>query len=86
MSEPKKFYNPTNKVVEIMYNRKLYFFQPHQSRTMNGDVATHILQNVNSPLVEGGGRSWKELQAEGRKRGIYKVGMKKAELERLLNE
>lgn len=50
--EPAVFKNPTDKEVEIMYDRKSYIFAPGEAKIMNGEVSYHIENFLNSPLVK----------------------------------
>lgn len=98
--EPKILYNPTNEKIEFMHSHRIYQFAPGEKKNMDGFVAHLALKVVNTGLKEYDPQSdvaetsdmaydkmsWKDLVSLGSKSGIFKPGMKKAELIRKLVE
>ena len=98
----KILYNPTNKPIEFMWAHTVYTLKPGEKRQFEGHLAYHALFDVNTglkvyePNEEGvmpktsglayDKMAWKDLVALGSQEGVFKPGMKKAELIRLLEE
>jgi len=97
--------NRTGRPVEFMCGGRVYRFEPGEKKILEGFVAYHALEQVNTGLeeyVEGmedvstvsdisstsvndySKLSWKALVKEATMRGVYKVGMKKSDLVKIL--
>lgn len=97
--EPRILFNPKSEKVEFMYGGMVYIFGPGEKKMLPPEVAKHALKYVNTGLKvyeEGddaftGGIAynklpWKELVSMASARGIFKPGMSKEALLRLLKE
>jgi hypothetical protein len=97
--EPKVLYNPKEETVEFMCNRQSYKFLPGEKRNLDGFVAHHALNFVNTGLREyipgeDEGVSnigydklrWKDLLIIASKRGVFTPGSKREEVIQALKD
>lgn len=94
--EPKIIFNPTNKPIEFMHSGTVYIFKPGEKKNLEGFVAYHVLNHVNSELKEYEPEGdddkvlssdvaydkmpWRDLVALASKRGLFKPGTGKDEV------
>ena len=100
--EPMILFNPKKDPVEFMCDHQIYIFAPGEKRLLDGAVADHALRFANAGLkqyvpetddalvsstnVAYDKMPWREVVSMGSKRKIFKPGMSKKELLRLLAE
>lgn len=97
--QPKILYNPTDKQVEFMYDRQVYVFAPGERKLLTGEAADHAARFANCGLAEYDGTEvgptsgmaydklpWTKLVKIASAKGIFKTGMGKEEICRLLEE
>ena len=90
--QPKVVFNPKKEEVEFMCGGQIYIFEPGEKRPMDGFVAYHALNEVNTGLVEYDGQDsnptslplaempWRNLVSLGAKLGVFNPGMSKGDL------
>ena len=93
--------NPNKVPVEFRCGGVLYIFKPGESRELDEYVAKHALERQHAPLVEHtqmhdkevkvsdivySQMPWKKLVQMASARGLFKMGTKRPELEKLLEE
>jgi hypothetical protein len=96
-----QLYNPTDKPVEFRCGGMLYIFQPKETRDLDEYVANHAIERAHAPLVKYSPMfdkeveksdivysemPWKKLVQMASARGIFTLGTKRPELEKLLEE
>ena len=94
-------FNPTENEVEIIFGGQHEIFRPKESKDVSEDFFKHATITTNSPLVvqtpmydkevkhsnvDYTNMPWKKLVQMASARGIFKMGTKRPELERLLEE
>lgn len=99
--EPTILFNPSDEPVEFMYDRVIYKFQPGEKRLLDGVVADHAIRFVNTGLkvYEAGDdvevtssnvaydkMGWNQLKKLAGDRGVFQLGMKKADTIKALIE
>ena len=100
--EPKVIFNPNNEEVEFMCGSKIEKFKPGEKRLLDGFVAYHALthvrvglkeyepgtddESVTSSNVAYDKMPWKSVVALASERGLFKPGMTKKEVMKLLAE
>ena len=50
--QPKMLENPKDQPVEFMCGGRVYIFQPHERRILDGYVAEHAIRETNTGLIE----------------------------------
>ena len=93
--KPKILYNPTDKKVEFMCDHLSYIFESGEKRNLDGFVAYHALEEVNTGLKEyipGKGEKvslssvdynripWRKVVSMASERGIFHPGDNKLQV------
>jgi hypothetical protein len=93
--------NPNKEPVEFRCGGVLYIFKPGESRELDEYVAKHALERqhahlvVHTPMFDNqvafsdtiySQMPWKKLVQMASARGLFKMGTKRADVERLLEE
>lgn len=96
-----QLFNPTDKIVEFRHGGIVFTFQPKESKDLSEVVALHAIERAHAPLVEHtqvydkevkisdivySEMPWKKLVQMASARGIFSLGMKRPELEKVLEE
>ena len=100
--EPTILFNPKDRAVEFMYDRRIYVFEPGEKKLVDGIVADHAIRFVNTGLkvyepesddkkVESSNvaynkMAWGPLKKLASDRGVFEFGMKKAQIVKALIE
>jgi hypothetical protein len=99
---PTILFNPTNRIIEFMYDHQSYKFQPGEKKLLDGLVADHALRDMNTGLkiyvpetddsavsstnVAYDKMPWKQVVSLASARGIFKPGMSKTAVLKALAE
>lgn len=93
--------NPNKEPVEFRCGGVLYILKPGESRELDEHVANHALNRVHAPLVEHtpmfdnqvafsdtvySEMPWKKLIQMASARGLFKMGTKRADIEKALED
>jgi len=94
-------FNPTKKEVSFICGGRTYVFRSKESKNLDDFVATHALERSHAPLVEQtpdydkevafsdvvyADLKWKELVQLASARGVFTPGLKRPEVEKLLED
>ena len=91
-------FNPKDTVVEFMCNHQVYIFQPGEKKLLDKAVAFHALHYANAGLlpydgtlevsgaIDYGKMPWRQVVSMASKRGLFKPGMSREEINKILEE
>ena len=96
-----QLFNPTKKEIAFRYGGKEYVFQPKESKDLPEHLVNHATKTTNTPLIlqtqmhekeieisdlDYKEMPWRRLVQMASARGVFKMGTKRPELEKIMED